>query len=61
MLHTQLFEKTWGRTKNVNILKRFYKIYTNDFPDASKLRVRLMEARSYEDIYIILADELTSS
>jgi tRNA-dihydrouridine synthase len=61
MLHTQLFEKTWGTAKNINILKRFYKIYTHDLPDASKLRVRLMEAKSYEEIYTILADELTYS
>jgi len=54
LLHTQLFEKTWGPTKNVNILKRFFKIYTHEFPEASKLRVKLMEARSYEEIYAIV-------
>ncbi len=58
LFHTQLFEKTWGSKKSINILKRFYKIYTSDFTDASKLRVHLMGARSYEEIYRILHDEL---
>lgn len=58
LLHTQLFEKTWGNSKNVNILKRFYKIYTQGFPDASKLRVKLMDAKSYEEVYLILSEEL---
>lgn len=53
LFHTRLFEKTWGSSKNINILKRFYKIYTSEFTDASKLRVQLMEARSFEEIYRI--------
>ncbi|MCK9640885.1 MAG: tRNA-dihydrouridine synthase [Prolixibacteraceae bacterium] len=58
LFHTQLFEKIWGSGKSINILKRFYKIYTNDFTDAAKLRVHLMDARSYEEIYLILQNEL---
>ena len=58
LFHTQLFEKTWGNKKNVNILKRFYKIYTSDFTDASKVRVRLMDSRSYDEIYRILDQEM---
>ena len=56
--HTRLFEKTWGSKKSINILKRFYKIYTSEFTDASKLRVLLMDARSYEEIYWILEREM---
>ena len=58
LLHTQLFEATWGKGKNVNILKRFYKIYTHEFTDAAKLRVKLMEARSYEEIYALVEKEM---
>jgi tRNA-dihydrouridine synthase len=58
LFHTQLFEKTWGNKKSINILKRFYKIYTSDFTDASKLRVQLMDAKSYDEIYRILHKEL---
>ena len=61
LFHTQLFEKTWGSKKSINILKRFYKIYTSDFTDASKLRVQLMDAKSYDEIYRILQNELKES
>jgi tRNA-dihydrouridine synthase len=57
LLHTQLFEKTWGGIKNINILKRFYKIYTNDFAGAARLRALLMEAKTYEDVYQIIHNE----
>lgn len=59
LLHTRLFENTWGGKKNINILKRFYKIYTNDFTGAAKLRALLMEAKAYEDVYEIIGQELS--
>ena len=49
--HTRLFEKTWSGQKNFNILKRFYKIYLNNFPGASKMRADLMEAKNYGQVY----------
>ena len=49
--HTVLFEKTWGGKKNFNILKRFYKIYLNNFPDAAKMRAKLMKVNDYNDVY----------
>lgn len=57
LLHTKLFEKTWGGTKNINVLKRFYKIYTTEFEGTARLRALLMEARTYEDVYQIIKDE----
>lgn len=59
LLHTQLFERTWGGRKNINVLKRFYKIYTNDFQDAAKLRALLMEAKTFKDVYEIIDQELS--
>lgn len=59
LLHTRLFERTWGGKKNINVLKRFYKIYTNDFQDAAKLRALLMEAKTFEDVYMIIDQELS--
>jgi len=56
--HTQLFEQAWGNHKNLNILKRFYKIYTNDFSGAAKVRAQLMEAKTFEDVYRIAGDHL---
>lgn len=58
LLHTQLFEKSWGNQKNINILNRFYKIYTNDFPGAAKLRADLMEAKTFEEVYRIVHREI---
>jgi len=54
ILHTRIFEKNWGGKKNFNILKRFYKIYTNDFPGAAKLRAELMESKSFDEVYRIV-------
>lgn len=55
--HTRLFEQTWGGIKNFNILKRFYKIYLNSFPGASRLRADLMEAKNYDDVYRYFKEE----
>ena len=49
--HTRLFEKTWSGKKNFNILKRFYKIYVNNFEGATKMRADLMEMQDYSDVY----------
>ena len=56
--HTKLFEQSWGNRKNLNILKRFYKIYTNDFHGAAKIRAELMEAKTFQDVYRIVGDHL---
>jgi tRNA-dihydrouridine synthase len=60
LTHAQLFEQNWGGKKNMNILNRFFKIYTNDFTGAAKLRAELMEAKSFEEVYRIVNNERTS-
>lgn len=54
--HIELFEKTWGDTKNYNILKKFYKIYVNGFPGASDMRVRFMETKTSSEALALLHD-----
>lgn len=54
LLHTKLYEQNWGGKKNFNQLKRFYKIYTNDFPGAAQLRAELMEAKTYKEVYQVV-------
>jgi tRNA-dihydrouridine synthase len=44
--HLELFEKTWGSNKDWNALKKFYKVYVADFPNASDLRMKLMEFKN---------------
>lgn len=60
LIHTRLFERNWGGKKNLNVLKRFYKIYTSDFPDAAKLRSELMETKTFDEVYRIVQKELIS-
>ncbi len=48
--HIDLFEKTWGESKNFNILKKFFKMYVKSFKGASILRQKLMEAKSLTEI-----------
>src|SRR3989344_1965872 len=37
--HITLFDKTWGKTKNFSIMKKFYKIYISSMPNASNIRM----------------------
>lgn len=47
--HLTLFEKTWGKTKNYQIMKKFFKMYINGFDGANLLRQQLMAtANSYQ-------------
>jgi len=52
--HTDLFTKTWQDQKNFSILKRFFKIYTNNFHGAARLRATLMETSSVEEVRGVL-------
>lgn len=47
--HILLFEKQWSGLKKYNVLKRFFKIYINDFRGASSLRVDLMSTKTYQE------------
>jgi tRNA-dihydrouridine synthase len=54
--HMELFESTWGESKNFNIIKKFFKMYINNFHGASILRQKLMETNSFEEIKKILSE-----
>ncbi len=45
--HLNLYEKTWGETKNPEPMKKFYKMYINKFEGANELRQRLMETKTF--------------
>ena len=51
--HIQLFEKTG---KNFAILKKFFKVYVQGFPNAGQARVRLMEAAGAKEAIAIISD-----
>lgn len=48
--HIDLFEKQWKGTHNFALLKKFAKTYISNFPEASELRVKLMESKKIEDL-----------
>lgn len=48
--HSRLFVNTWGNTRNFAILKKFYKIYVNNFDGASEIRAQLMECNNLEQV-----------
>lgn len=56
--HIKLFDKTWGETKNYDILKKFYKAYVSGFPEAKQLRIKLMATNSASDALNIISNYL---
>ncbi len=52
--HSRLYVETWGRERNFQVLKRFFKIYINDFNGAAALRAQLMETNQIEDVELII-------
>ncbi|MFP4369685.1 MAG: tRNA dihydrouridine synthase [Candidatus Kapaibacterium sp.] len=51
----ELYEKTWRGIKNFNILKRFFKIYTSGFYNASDIRNELMQAKNAVEVREIIS------
>lgn len=58
--HILLFEETWGKTKNYELMKKFYKAYLNGFDGASDLRTQLVTLHSVTDT-IQKIDELITA
>lgn len=52
--HVELFESTWGDSKDFNIMKKHFKAYVSSFEGAADLRVKLMEAKNSKEVAQIL-------
>ncbi|MBN2162381.1 MAG: tRNA-dihydrouridine synthase [Pontiellaceae bacterium] len=52
--HTELFDRTWGDTKNFHLLRHYYSIYSKGFPGAAELRAQLMQTESIADVKALL-------
>ncbi len=52
--HVRLFDEVWGTAKNFAVLKKFFKIYVQGFPNASELREKLMRTGSPQEVEEIL-------
>ncbi len=55
MKHTELFNKTWGNTKNFELMKKFFKIYVKGIAGSNDLRQKLMETKSYTEFFDIMS------
>lgn len=53
--HTERFSQVWGDTKNFQLLRRYYSIYSKGFPGAAELRARLMQTESIAEVERVLA------
>lgn len=58
LYHLNLFEQTWGHTKDFNLLKKFYKVYINDYPGAAEFRQKLMEIHTFAETKDVLEEEI---
>ncbi|MCF8230897.1 MAG: tRNA-dihydrouridine synthase [Bacteroidales bacterium] len=56
LLHTQLFDDYWQNDRNFAVLRRFYKIYVQGFPGASKLRASLMQTQNSEEVKEVIEE-----
>ena len=52
--HIKLYNATWGKTQNYNVLKRFFKIYLNGFDGAAHWRDKLMQTKSCEEALVVI-------
>lgn len=56
--HIQLFEKSWGKNKPFQIMKKYIKIYVSGFDGANGLRIKLMGTHSYTQAYKVINEAL---
>jgi nifR3 family TIM-barrel protein len=52
--HIKLYEKFWGKNRNFNNMKKFFKVYISLWPGAKSLRNRLMSCHNYSEAQEIL-------
>jgi tRNA-dihydrouridine synthase len=52
--HLELHQSTWGNEKPFSAIKKFAKVYVNNFDGASELRCSLMECETRDDALILL-------
>lgn len=56
--HTRKFEEKLGGVKNFALMRKHYKAYVNDFPEASELRTKLVNTENAKEVEEIVKDFL---
>ncbi len=54
--HIHFFTELWGEQKHYDVLKRFYKVYISEWPEAKSMRDQLMQTRNAAEALAILAN-----
>jgi tRNA-dihydrouridine synthase len=58
--HIKLYEKTWGEYKSYEPLKKFYKVYINNFDGAARLRAKFMETKNAKEALKLIENASSS-
>ena len=56
--HAKLFDEIYGEIKPFHIMRKHFASYVSGFPEAKKLRVKLMETKNYLDTERVVMDYL---
>ncbi len=52
--HLNLYEKIYPEPKKFNVMKKFFKMYINNFVGANEMRIKLMETGNFAEAYKLL-------
>lgn len=52
--HLKLYQKIYADKKDFNVMKKFFKMYINNFKGANEMRIKLMETNNYNEVYKLL-------
>ncbi len=52
--HINNFDKLWPEGKNFDVMKRFFKIYINNYPGAKEFRAKLMDTKGKKEAVDLL-------
>ncbi len=58
--HIKLYEKTWVEHKSYEPLKKFYKVYINNFDGAARLRAKFMETKNAKEALKLIENASSS-
>jgi tRNA-dihydrouridine synthase len=58
--HIKLHIATWGDNKSYEPLKKFYKLYINNFAGSAKLRAQFMETKNTKEALKLIENVLSS-
>lgn len=50
MKHARLFDEVWGKEKNFNVMKKYFKAYIHGFDGANELRQEYMSVKNLEEL-----------